>query len=86
MSRSKTVDEPVKEEPIAELNVDIVEKGTVAIAAKGVRKMGVEYFLQKHPQPQAIAIILRSKYKKATMTEAEWLKVVDDLSNKKIVN
>lgn len=87
MSRSKTVDEVVKDETtISELSVDTIEKEIVSVAAKGVKKMGVDYFLQKHPQPVAIAVILKSRYKTTTMTEEEWLKTVDAILNKKIVN
>ena len=48
------------------------------------KRMGVEKFLQLHPQSYIVASMLRTLYKKSVMTEEEWLKTLDDLLNSNI--
>lgn len=55
------------------------KKITVEEKQMAEKKIGVEKFLQLHPQSYTIATLLRTKYRTKVMTESEWLELVSSL-------
>ena len=46
-----------------------------------VKKIGLERFLQLHPQKYIVAVMMRTLFKNRVMTEAEWLELLDRTLN-----
>lgn len=48
------------------------------------RKMGITEFLRKHPQDAVTKKLLKTYYGSKIMTEAEWLKALEEFLNTRI--
>lgn len=54
--------------------------------ADNEKKIGLMFWLQKHPQKPTIKAMLVKKYKTVTKTEKEWNETLEALLAKKVVS
>lgn len=61
-----------------------MSKASTETETTAARVMGVNQFLEIHPQKEGIGGLVRTLYAKKTMTEEEWLLTVKTLLERKV--